>query len=270
MGKPIQNWVTKIINDVLEKRTITNTGATMPVGYNPLEHIRTALFHWVAVPFAGVERWCQLRCPNALQLELCGDVSNIILEKHKDLKEGELPKYDREELIAIKNYQEELCKIVFNIPTFDKIASLIGQDDFIISEKKIEFERLKEKFEAHKKEMAETEKVALDEQLKKIELQIGYILPDDTMAFITNWAMGNDVSDIKKITKEKFLRAASLAKLHGKAPSDYLSGVFTDFNKHEIDTYAAMVLDEHMKEHQAVENGKHNWKGGESLPKPRG
>ena len=270
MSKQIQDLVTKIVNDVLEKRTITNTGATMPVGYNPLEYIRTALFHWIAVPFAGIERWCQLRCPNALQLELCGDVSNITLEKHKGLKEGELPKYDHEELIAIKNYQEELCKVVFNIPTFDKIASLVGQDDFIISEKKKEFERLKEKFEVHKKEMAETEKVALDAQLKKIELQIGYILPDDTMAFVTQWAMGNDVSDIKKITKEKFLRAASLAKLHGKAPSDYLSGVFTDFNRHEIDAYAAMVLDEHMKEHQAVEDGKRDWNGVASFPKRGG
>ena len=270
MDDKMQDWVTKIVNDVLEKRTITNTATAMPIGYNPLEYIRSALFHWIAVPFNGVERWCQLRCPNALQIELCGDITNITLEKQKILKEGESPQFSLEEKIQVRNFQEELCKITFNIPTYNKIASLVGLDDFIISEKKNELEQLKIKFEAHKAEMTETDKVDLGELIQKLEVQIGYILPDDTMAFITNWAMGNDISDIKKITKEKFLRAASLAKLHGKAPSDYLSGVFTDFNKHEIDTYAAMVLDEHMKEHQAVENGKHNWKGGESLPKPRG
>ena len=264
MDNKTPDWIEKIFNDCLEKRTITNTKAILPIGYNPLEYIRASLFHWIAVPFNGQEIWCQLRCPNAIQLELCGNVSNIILEKQKDLKKGELPKYEDEEMIKIKNYQEEICKVVFNIPTFDNIASLVGIKDFVISEKRKELQQLKEKFEAHQKEMSETEKKTLHEQIRKIELHIGFILPDDTMAFITNWAMGNDISDIQKITKEQFLRAASLAKLHNKAPSDYLSGVFTDFNKHEIDTYAAMVLDEHMKAHEAVESAnkeKNRWFG---------
>jgi len=71
--------------------------------------------------------------------------------------------------------------------------------------------------------------------------------------------MENDVSDIKKINKEAFLRAASLAKIHNKASTDYLSGVFTDFNKKKIDAYAFLVLDEHLKEHKAVENSRHKW-----------
>jgi len=229
------------------------------IGYNALEKIRNALFHWVLVPFAGIERWCQLRCPNALQLELCGDISNITLDKQKDFENGKLP--TRSEIIQIRNYQEELCKVTFNIPTFDTIASLVGQCDFVISEKRNELEKLKKKIEAHKNGMTETEKSDLTERINNIELQIGYILPDDTMVFITEWAMGNDISDIKKITKEKFLRAASMAKLHGKTPSDYLSGVFTDFNRHEIDAYAAMVLDEHMKEHEAVAKDKNQWFG---------
>jgi len=261
MIKMLHELITKIVNEAIEKRTITTTPQVIPVGYNPIETLRGALFHWIAVPFNNQEVWCQLRCPNALQLELCGDVSNIILDKYKDLKAGEAPKYKREEILKIKNYQEELCKVVFNIPTFDNIASLVGLDDFIVSEKRKELEQIREKLEAHKKEMSEAEKITLNEQIKKVEVQIGYILPDDTMAFITEWAMGNDVSEIQKITKGKFLRAASMAKLHGKAPSDYLSGVFTDFNRHEIDAYAAMVLDEHIKEHESVEKDKNQWFG---------
>jgi len=41
--------------------------------------------------------------------------------------------------------------------------------------------------------------------------------------------------------------------------SDYLSGKFIDFNWKEIDTYAIMVLDEHQKQHEIVENSKCNW-----------
>jgi len=252
----MRKYLTKVFNELFDARTITTTSQTMPIGYTPLESITGALFHWVAVPFNGQKIWCQLRCPNATQLEQCGDLSNITLDRFKDLKKGELPKYTKEELIQLKNYQEEICKVVFNIPTFDNITSLVGNKDFVISEKRKELKELKEKFETHKNAMSEANKKTLYEQIRKIELQIGYILPDDTMSFATNWAMGNDISDIQKITKEQFLRAASLAKLHHKAPSDYLSGVFTDFNRHEIDTYAAMVLDEHMKAQEVVENSK--------------
>ena len=79
------------------------------------------------------------------------------------------------------------------------------------------------------------------------------------MAFLTRWATGNDVSDIKKVTKENFLRAASLAKVHNKAPSDYLSGFFTDYNRQEIDSYAFMVLDDFIKEQDAIKNTKYKW-----------
>ena len=257
----MKKYLTKVFNELFDARTITTTSKVMPIGYTPLTTMTGSLFHWVAVPFNKQEIWCQLRCPNAVQLEQCGDLSNITLDKFKDLKEGELPEYTKEEMIQIKNYQEEICRVVFNVPTFDNIASLVGSKDFVISEKRKELQQFKEKFEAHKKEMTEAEKITLNEQIRRIELQIGYILPDDTMAFITNWAMGNDITEIKKITKEKFLRAASLAKIHNKAPSDYISGVFTDFNKHEIDSYAALLLDEHMKEHESVEKEKKQWFG---------
>jgi len=257
----MKKYLMKLINEALSSRTITATVQIMPIGYNPVESMRGALLHWVAVPFNKQEVWCQLRCPNAVQLEQCGDITNIVLDKHQNLKEGELPKYERDEVIKIRNYQEELCKAVFNIPTYDEITRLVDLEDFVISDKKKEITRLQELIEANKGKMSEAEKSDLDKKIRKVEFQIGYILPDDTMDFVTQWAMGNDVSDIKKITKEKFLRAAFLAKLHGKSPSDYLSGVFTDFNRNEIDAYAAMVLDEHMKEHEAVEKEKNQWFG---------
>jgi len=135
----------------------------------------------------------------------------------------------------------------------------VGDWDFVISGKKKELAELNEKFERHGDSMTAAEKDFIADKIKAIEFRIGFILPDDTMAFATKWAMGNDVSDIKKITKESFLRAAALARAHGKAPSDYLSGVFTDFNKHEIDGYAAMVYEDFLKERKAAKAGGFTW-----------
>lgn len=255
MNRKREAQVLEIVKEYVDSLAKTNTGQPLPVGYNPLEKIRGALFHWVAVPFNGTDVWCQLRCPNATQLEQCGDMTNIVLKKDGD---GNV-KYDYDEIIRIRNYQEEICKLVFNIPTFDHIADLAGNNDFVMSEKKAELERITKYFEENNGRMTEVEKNTLEAQIKTIELQLGFILPDDTMAFVTKWAMGNDISDIKKITRDNLLRAASLARAHNKAPSDYLSGVFTDFNKNEIDTYAFAVLEEHIKDQQIVNESKHRW-----------
>jgi hypothetical protein len=248
----------KLIENLLEKRLKgikMFNDESLFIGYNPLEKIRGALYIWAAVPFNGEEVFCQLRCPNATQIEQCGDISNITIEiqNNKDYK------FSYDEMIEIRNYQEKLCKLVLNIPTFDHIVSIVGDNDFVISEKKEELTKLAERFEANKASMTEVEKQTIQTQIKTIELQIGYILPTDTMAFLTQWAMGNDISDIKKITKETFLRAASLAKASNKAPSDYLSGVFTDYNKHEIDAYAISVFDEFMKQYQVTKETKFQW-----------
>jgi len=267
MRKKLRQQLLEIMNEVIARRTVTSTGAVLPIGYNPIEHIRGALFHWIAVPFNGTDIWCQLRCPNATQLEQCGDISNIILDKEK---ESDKPALKYEEIIKIRNYQEKLSQLVLNNPTFDNIASLVGEKDFVLSEKKKELELIQKKFDENKEEMTEVEKNIIDTQIHTLELQLGFILPDDTMAFLTQWAMGNDISDVKKLTKENLLRAASLAKAHNKAPSDYLSGIFTDFNKNEIDTYAIIVLEEYIKERQIVDSSKHRWigcrKGTGSLP----
>jgi uncharacterized protein YutD len=247
--KSIVDLINKTLDERLKGVKAFNDSASF-TGYNPIEKIRGGLFHWIAVPFNGVDVFCQLRCPNATQIEQCGDISNITL----DVKNGKKMGY--EEIIQIRNYQEALCKITFNVPTFDHIAEVIGRDDFVISEKKAELEKIKGQYEENRNKLSEVEKKSVELKIKTIELQLGYILPDDTMAFVTRWAMGNDISDIKKITKEIFLRAAYLARAHNKAPTDYISGVFTDHNKREVDAYAIKVLEDYLSEQKVIQEGK--------------
>jgi len=253
MNNKTKTAVLNIVKEYIDSQIKTNDNQILPIGYNPIEKIRGSLFHWVSVPFHGTDIFCQLRCPNQTQLEQCGDVTNILIDRPKDKE------FDYDERIKLRNYQEELCKLVFNVPTFDNIALLVGMKDFVISDKKEELNKIKERYELNKDNMNEIEKNTITTKIKTLELQLGYILPDDTMAFIIQWAHGNNITDIKKLTKENFLKAASLAYIHKKAPSDYISGVFTDFNKAEIDGYAMSIFNEFQKEQEIVNQSKHKW-----------
>jgi hypothetical protein len=131
--------------------------------------------------------------------------------------------------------------------------------DFVLNGMKKELESVNKKYEENKDKMTTKEKASIEEKIRTLEFQIGFILPDDTMTFITKWAMGNDVSEIKKLDREGYLRAGLLAKLYNKSPTDFLSGVYTDYNKVEIDTYASSVLADYEKERQIEKESKHNW-----------
>jgi hypothetical protein len=157
-------------------------------------------------------------------------MSNIELKDYKNLS--------REEIIAVRNYQEALCEGVLTIPTFDEIAALIGREDFVISKKKKELAEIRARIEAGKAALSRPQIESLETEADNIELFIGFILPADAMIFLTKWAMGNDVSDIKKLTKERLLEAAFLARAGNDNPSDHLSGIFTDHNKADINRTA--------------------------------
>ena len=77
--------------------------------------------------------------------------------------------------------------------------------------------------------------------MDRLELFTGYILPGDTMLALTNIALGMNVSDIKKVTKEKLIAAYSKARLYNGKPSDYIPGIFTDGDRANIDDYATML-----------------------------
>jgi hypothetical protein len=234
------------VQEQLRLQSIPNS-PSLPIGYNPIEKIRGALYTWVAVPFNGEPVWCKLRASNATQLQSCGNISNIILDKEH--------KYTHEDLIAVRNYQEALCRITFVVPTFDEIGKIINQEDFVIADKEKELERIKKEFNARQKGLSSVESAALQTKIDTLELFLGYILPNDTMAFITSWAMGNDITDIKKLTREQLIEAAALAEQNHGAPSDYLSGIYTDHNKVDIDKAAWHEWVEYLNMKKAEDRG---------------
>jgi hypothetical protein len=230
--------VRRMVREELETRTIKDSPG-LPVGYNPLEVIRNGLFHWIQVPFNGVEVWCELRCLNATQIRSFGNYSNIVREGAKEIS--------REQMIELRNYQEKLITACLNRPTYDQIASLVGEHDFVISGKRKELEDIKK---IDLSGLPPEQREELSRRIENTELFLGFILPEDTFRFLTEWANGSDVSDIKKITDEQFLEVAILAENGKDNPTDHLTGVFTDHNRQDMDRYAWKVYADYLKNRQ--------------------
>ena len=227
--KRIEKKIEKLIQAELERRTMPHGGPVLPHGYNPLERIRGGLFHWVQVPFNGTPVWCELRCMNASQLASCGNFSSInsntAAEKTSSF----------ENVIKILNYHEQIVRKSLNKPSFDEIEELAGTNDRIIPKIKQDLEELKK---IDLKALPLRERLEVQQTVQAACLFACYILPEDTVDFIVSWAMGHDVSDIKKISSEQFLEAAVLAVNGNDNPADHIPGVFTDNNKEDMNKYA--------------------------------
>lgn len=223
-----------------------------PHGYNPIEEIRGALYHWICVPFKKTPVWCLLKCLSYMELQLCGDISCLYIKKEKR-------KLSIDEIINIKNIQEAVCKLAFVNPTYDQIIKMVTGIEYSISEKQEELKKINEQIKLLKgKERTEAQK-----RILQIEYQIGFLLPDDTMSFVTAWSLGADITDIKKVSRDILLNAAIMAKYYGKFPSDCIDGVFTDFQKQDINRTGMILYQQHLedvKKFKKMKKNNYKWK----------
>jgi len=236
---------------------VTTSGFQM-VGYNPIERIRGAMFHMLPVPFNGHPVWCYCRCLNYTQLMACGDISLISLKK----KDEEEKKPDLEAICDMKNVQEAITIATLIEPSYDEILKVVTGEDFVISRKKKELEELQKLLD---QTTDSKEKRELTEEIRKYEIFLGFLLPDDTMGFLTAWATGRDVTDIEKLSRHMLLDAALLAKNGSNDPSDHIVGVFTDFQREDINKCAWIVYNDYCEEKKIEEQHKKSgfkWVGG--------
>jgi len=227
-----------------------------PQGYNPLEVILGALYHEICVPFKKMPVWCLLKTLSYMELKSCGNISCLYLPKEKEEKK----ELSIIEIIETKNAQEAICKLAFVRPSYDQIISEITKTDFQISEKKEELKKINEKI----KLLKGSEKEKAKKKSLQIEYQIGFLLPNDAMAFVTAWALGVEVTDIKKVSRGILLDAALMAKHYGNNTSDHITGVFTDFQKEDINKHGIILYNEFMEAKRREEKLKkqnYKWSG---------
>lgn len=227
----------------------------IPQGYNPLEVIRGALFHEICVPFKGMPVWCVLKCLSFMELKSCGDISCLYFGKKNEKEKKEM---DINQIIEVKNAQEAVCKLAFVRPSFDEIIGTITDTDFQISEK----EKILDEINKQIQELKGSEKRKAEKKALQIEYQIGFLLPDDTMSFVTSWALGVEITDIKKLSRDIVLEAALMAKHYGNNTTDHITGVFTDFQKEDINKWGIFLYNEFMadkKREQQLKKRNFKW-----------
>jgi hypothetical protein len=65
------------------------------------------------------------------------------------------------------------------------------------------------------------------------------------MQFLAQYALGLDISDVKKLTADRLLEAAAWARRNIGKPHEYFEGsILTDRDRNEIDNAAAALYHE--------------------------
>jgi len=245
-----KKYVERIVAREIERRSadIPARGSP-PNGYNPLEAIRGGMLQWVSVPFNGVPVWCELRCLNATQLDACGGMTLIDVS-------GRTKVPTSAEMIDMRNKQEALVAAVLNRPSFDEIVKDLTDRDFVIRAKRKELEEIRS---IDISVLPPHQAKELKSKMDAIELFIGFLIPEDAFGFLTSWALGVDVTDVKKVSRDKLLEAAILATNGHNDPHDHITGIFTDRDKSDIDKTAWSVYADYKREKEIEKSSGTRW-----------
>jgi len=226
------------VEKALDRRTIRPDKKLALEGYHPLPEIMGELYEWLLIPFRGTQILVEVRYLRSTQLPDVDKLYALIDEQKKNKK------LTRQQMVDVMNIQEECCKAVLNRPTFEELEQAIYGKDRVFETNRKRLEEMRSQLKLIEKQAAKFE---LQKEIDRVELFIGYILPDDTMLALTNIALGTDISDIKKVTKEKLIVAYSKARLYNGRPSDFVPGLFTDGDRQNIDDYATLLGSEEEK-----------------------
>lgn len=247
MFKPL---IRRLVAEELDRRAADiPPSVSPPAGYHPLEAVRGAVLHWIPVPFNGRSVWCELRCLNASQQDACGSVTLLDVGRRKEAP-------SRDDLIDMRNTQERLARAVMCRPSFDEVVSEIAGKDLVITRMQRELNDLKA---TDLSSLPESVAEGLRKDMDRIELYLAFLLPEDTLAFITAWALGADVSDIKSLSRAQLLEAAILATNGHDSPHDHIEGRFTDRDKGDIDKAAWSIFREHQEDQESSKKAGTRW-----------
>jgi hypothetical protein len=164
------------------------------------------------------------------------------------LDAGKKQNLSEEERLQILNAEEYAAKCVMCSPTYEDFEALVYKEDNAIIRRRAKITELKEMLKSP--ELTQAQQDAFTKELKEIDFFTGILLPTDTMAALTRIALGADVSDIKKLTREALEQAAYKSEIFKGAPHEYLSGVFTDRDAAEIDAVCFNILTELKEKHK--------------------
>lgn len=220
---------------------------------NGLQVIKENTEFLVSLPWNGHYGMFKIRMLNSTQIKACGNFSTLEVAMNESEDDKEI---DDGAVIELKNMQERIMKFALVSPTYDEILEELEASELIESVKKqIDNLRLRLKEE---KDSLEKHEIAKD--IDAIELYLGFLFPEDFAAMLIAVIIQRDNTDIRKVTKSMLLEAAVLAERGHDNPSDHVDGIFTEFQKEDINKYAWIVLSEHREQEKMVkETGSRKW-----------
>ena len=211
-----------------------------PIAQTEEEKLYDVSYPILLAPWHGHLTPIRVRRLSLTQALSCGDFSMI------ELFEDKIAKNERPTIEMMNAYAErhqKLCKLAMVKPTYDEAMKIAGAhvDSVDVDRQLREIKALFNELELKKGDPKQIRELA--DQYNTLELACKFLLPPDFSAFVVNYCLQIDTSDIKSVTEEMLLNAAILASRGHDNPSDHLSGVFTDLMKREIDNRAWVLFD---------------------------
>jgi hypothetical protein len=210
-----------------------------------IDRLEVAQYPLVAVKYNGIPALVKCRILTSAQTQSCGEFSVIQTEQDRI---NQLKKFNVKEIIEYADIMHNIVKESLVQPTYKQIMDMAQANELCIEmKKKLTELRLK----CHGFPFNEQRK-QLEDEIDKKRIWVDLILPEDFLSYIFCYALDLNRSDIKKVTEEMLLNAAVLAEKWHKAPHEYVTGMFTDFNKMDIDKRAFMLLYDKRKNNEDV------------------
>jgi hypothetical protein len=207
-----------------------------------LDRIEAAAIPVIALPWHGSMVCVKIRELNQTQILACGDFS--LIETFKDKVRQKKNKLKRGDVMAYAEAQHAIARAALMSPTYDEIMDRIGKGKDIDA-KKAELAELQASLQSCPQG---PQRSALEEEIDSYRIWIDLIFPTDFLSALVAYCLGINKSDIKNVSEKMLLDAAILAEKGHDNPHDHLQGEFTEFNKHDIDVRAWMILEDFKEE----------------------
>jgi len=219
-------------------------------GKDGLQVIKDNTDFILGLPWNGEIGLFTIHMLNATQLRACGDFTTLSLNDDEEKEEMTL-----DSLIDIKNMQERLMQSSMVKPTYDEVLEWPQTTSIYKS-----MQELVEKTRALNKKTKDIEEARMyEKEINSIEIRMSFLFPDDFMSTLTAILLQKNCTDISKVTKQMLFEWACMAERGDDNPADHASGIFTEFQREDINKYAWLEL-AHFRELEDVKkSSKKNW-----------
>lgn len=191
----------------------------------------------------GTECMVKVRELSDVQIHAIGNLSLIQLDKMNVAA-------DDRRWAEFSAMHHKIVKAALVSPTYDEIFGMIGKSDLARDAEAVFIDINKEL-----RTMKEgPEKKLMEQRAASLKSLFDLLMPDDFLITVAYYALGKNRSEIDNVTEEILWECALLQSKMGGRISDYCRGMFTDFNKRDIDNAGLYVYNKRMEQ---MTKGRH-------------